>query len=424
MPTFPLTAAMVERLWRHPRRTPDRVEYWDAKTPGLCLRVSAGGAASWSFRYRPRNGAGYQRVTLGTLPAVGLADARDRAMRVRLEVTGGGDPQRELMAKRAAAANVLTFDEVAELYLEQYARRHKSSWKNDESYLKRPRKAWGDRAVGSITDDDAAALLEYIATSAPVSANRTQAVLHKLFVWAKEAPRKFVTINPLADMRRRGGKETPKSRYLFNDEFRALWHALDHPEFPAERPVAMALQALLLTGQRPGEVVGARQSELVDLGNPKKARWEIPAQRTKARREHVVPLAPMARELFRAAIAAGQNNRAGVFGSRFNNRDTLARHSLSRALQRAIAQVGRGTPASLTENPPTPHDLRRTVATGMAELGIPREDRLAVLAHVAGDVHGKVYDKYERLKEKRAALEKWERHIAALIDLPVRGGRP
>ena len=114
--------------------------------------------------------------------------------------------------------------------------------------------------------------------------------------------------------------------------------------------------------------------------------------------------------------AAGRSNGAGVFGSRFSNRDTLARHSLSRALQRVIARLDRqdNAAASLANKPPTPHDLRRTVATGLSKLGVPREDRMAVLAHVVGDIHGQVYDKYDRLKEKRAALVVWEGHIAAV----------
>ncbi len=71
---------------------------------------------------------------------------------------------------------------------------------------------------------------------------------------------------------------------------------------------------------------------------------------------------------------------------------------------------------TLKADPPTPHDFRRTVATGLAALGVSREDRKAVLAHVESDVHGVHYDKYERLKEKRAALELWEKQIEALIE--------
>ena len=77
MPTESLTAARVESLAKRPPAA-GRVEVWDAKTPGLALRISATGAASWSFRYRPREGTGYRRVTLGKLGDLGLADARAR----------------------------------------------------------------------------------------------------------------------------------------------------------------------------------------------------------------------------------------------------------------------------------------------------------------------------------------------------------
>ena len=189
--------------------------------------------------------------------------------------------------------------------------------------------------------------------------------------------------------------------------------------------VADALRALLLTGQRPGEIAGAGQRELLSLDDPAQTRWEIPAERMKARRPHVVPLAPMARSIFDTAVARRREQGEkvnGVFASRFLSRDTLARHSLSQALRRTIARLEpRGEYAEVVETlkaePPTPHDFRRTVATGMAALGIPREDRLAVLAHLHGDIHGSVYDKYERLKEKRAALETWERHVAAVLSV-------
>jgi len=417
MPTENLTAALVERLRRTPPRT-GRTEIWDAKVPGLCLRVSASGAASWSLRYRPRNGNGYQRMTLGSLAQMGLADARDRAAKHRVGVADGADPQRERMARRAAAANVLTFDHLAQRYLDEYARPRKASWRNDESYLKRPREQWGERDVQTISRRDAIALLDEMKAAAPVSANRTQSVLVTLFNWAVED--ELLSANPLAGMKKRA-VEQAKERTLADAEIRVLWRAFEAAAGTSE-DVAAALQAILLTGQRPGEVAGATQAELVDLEDTQAARWEIPAGRMKARRAHVAPLAPMARRLFLTAVARrrAQEDAAGVFASRFLSRATLARHSLSQAFKRIIRQMKIAGPdaeaiRSLKENPPTPHDLRRTCATGLAALGVVREDRLAVLAHVTGDVHGAVYDKYERLKEKRSALARWERHLAKIL---------
>src|SRR4029079_2036811 len=116
MPTENLIAASIERLQRNPPQS-GRLEVWDAKTVGLCLRISATGVASWSYRYRPRAGSGYQRVTLGTVGDLGLADARERAARYRASILDGADPQRERVTRRAAAANVLTFNTLSERYL-------------------------------------------------------------------------------------------------------------------------------------------------------------------------------------------------------------------------------------------------------------------------------------------------------------------
>jgi integrase len=163
--------------------------------------------------------------------------------------------------------------------------------------------------------------------------------------------------------------------------------------------------------------------ELVALSEPREARWELPAARTKARRAHVVPLSPRALDVVTGALARRETDRdeaGSVFASRFESRSTLARHSLSQGLARVIerikpAELDADAAASLKADPPTPHDLRRTVATGLARLGMAREDRLAVLGHAADDVHGKHYDKYARLREKRVALQTWERHLARVL---------
>jgi integrase len=414
MPIVNLTTAFVDGLRRKPPAS-GRLEVWDEKTPGLCLRISATGAGAWSFRYRPRAGTGYQRITLGTLKNLGLADARERAARYRVDVHDGADPQRERTTKRAAAANILTFERLAERYLAEYAKPRKASWRNDEIYLKRPRERWGDRDARAISRQDAIALLDDIKRTAPVSANRTQSILVTLFNWAVED--ELVEANPLARLKKRA-VEQAKDRTLSDPELRCLWQAVENSGLSAG--TVAAFQVLALLGQRPGEVVGMRRSELVSLEKPGVARWEIPAERTKARRAHVVPLPERARQII--AREAAQSDRIGdfVFASKWAHKDRLARHSLSQALRRVIAGLiaddsNAATVNQLRAKPATPHDLRRTCATKLAEIGIPREDRLAVLAHVQGDVHGAHYDRYERLKEKRLALDAWGRHVATVL---------
>jgi integrase len=270
-----------------------------------------------------------------------------------------------------------------------------------------------------LTRRDAIDLLDEIKQAAPVSANRTQSVLVGLFNWACED--QLLDANPIAGLRKRA-REKPRDRTLADGELRVLWSALGDDSASTSPDIAAALRLIILVGARPGEVAGMMRDEILDLAKPTQARWEIPAPRTKARRAHVVPLNSMALDLLTAVLRRREADGDGksVFSSRFASRTTLARHSLSRGLQRVIERL----PAkrkdvevirALRANPPTPHDFRRSVATGLARLGVSREDRLAVLGHAAADVHGKHYDRYDRLPQKRAALKRWEAHLRAVI---------
>lgn len=431
MPVVALTAQFIKGI------TPPkvgRVEYWDRLTPGLCLRITANGSGSWSYRYRPREGGKRnERITFGSTEALSLAEVRDRAARVRAAVVDGGNPQLTRRQKREAARNVLTFDALADHYLNEYAKSHKASWKDDGWRLARAREAFGHREAASLTRREFINFLDEVKRTAPVQANRIQSVVCGLLNWAVEG--EILDANPIAGLRKRA-KETASTRTLSDDEIRVVWRALEDTE-ETGADIAPALRVLLLVGQRPGEVAGALQAELKSIDDSNNARWEIPAERMKARRPHVVPLAPMARELFCDMLARRreEGDTTGIFASRFLSRETLARHSLSSALRRVIARLkAKGPDAevirSLQDDPPTPHDFRRTVATGLAALGIPREDRLAVLAHQPADIHGAVYDKYERLREKRIALATWERHLAKVLGqeqdaavVPMRRGR-
>jgi integrase len=409
------------------------LELWDGKTSGLCFRVMKSGVRSWTFRYRPHSGAAFRRITLGRYPALSLVDARAAAERVRDKVRAGADPQQDKRSDREAlraAPAKLTFDALADLYIERYARRQKASWKNDENYLRaNARPAWGKRDAASITSQDAARLLFEVVASAPVSANRLRSVLVKLFGWAHENA--LLAANPMLGVKKPHREGKGKTRTLTDGEIRLVWRALE--KATAAPGIVAALKSLLLLGQRPGEVAGMAVSELHHLNDIRTAQWELPPARMKARRAHLVPLPPLAREIVMTELArqrgaAPDTKPEFVFASKFAERARLARHSLSQALGRIIEDLDEvaddaEAAARLKADRPTPHDFRRTVATGLARLGIPRDDRLAVLAHAYGDVH-EVYDHYERLPQKRAALEMWERHLRNVIaDQPQTDGK-
>ena len=403
MPAVMLTDALL----RGGQARRKALELWDSRVSGLCLRIMPTGVRTWTFRYRARRtSSSFKRLSLGRYPEVGLSLARQRAQEKRVEVAGGGDPQGERQAKREAVCP--PFDALADAYLERYAKPRKRSWANDALYLRaHVRPAWGERPANRISRADGAALLDNIAKTAPTSANRTQSILSRVFNWAVESG--LLEVNPLARMPKRA-RESAKDRVLAHDEIRVLWRTLD-----GDGSVAAALLFLLLTGLRPGEVSGLEISEVVGIDTPARARLEIPAARMKGGRPHAHPLAPMALAVVRAQLDRAVEGQTHVFPSGFADRGPIARHTLSQSLRRVIKALPDANAIKLPY--PTPHDFRRSVATGLAAFGIPREDRLAVLAHSQGDVHGVHYDKYDRLAEKRRALEAWEAHIADIVGL-------
>ena len=128
MTTSRLTARYVETV-KAPAS--GRAEYFDGVTPGFALRVTASGHKSWIVMYR--TGGRVRRLTLGTYPAVDLADARGWAKDALQAAAKGGDPAGDKKAERAAE----TFAELAEQYLEKHAKRKKRSWRKDELILEK-----------------------------------------------------------------------------------------------------------------------------------------------------------------------------------------------------------------------------------------------------------------------------------------------
>ena len=133
----------------------------------------------------------------------------------------------------------------------------------------------------------------------------------------------------------------------------------------------------------------------------------------KARKLHLVPLPPLAAAIITTEIER-QARPEFVFTSKFSKGSKLSRSALSASLAELIDEIDDAAGGSLKKDKPTPHDLRRSAISGMSRLGISRDDRMAVAAHSHGDVH-EIYDHYDRLAEKRAALEMWERHLRKVI---------
>jgi integrase len=246
----------------------------------------------------------------------------------------------------------------------------------------------------------------------PTLGNRVHALLSKIGAFAVDAD--LLVGNPFAGIKKRG-QENIGRRILSDDEIQLFWRQIVLP--PVSRRVGLALRLALLTGVRAGEVVGIIRGELERLGDASRAAWTIPADRAKNGRAHHVPLSSMARATVHSALELIGDDEKFLFPSRWKGKEPITAHALAVAMRRFSDRLEIKLAAAKTwrADPPSPHDLRRTFATRLSGLGVPKEDRDALLNHIGSDVGSKHYDLYERAKEKRAALSKWDNALADIL---------
>jgi integrase len=207
----------------------------------------------------------------------------------------------------------------------------------------------------------------------------------------------WTTNNPVVGTRRPQGAK-PRERVLSDAELVALWRACCEGEF------GKTVRLLILTGARRAEVGGMAWSELV-LDGFGTSYWTLPEQRSKNHRSHVIPLSPPALAIIKSVPQ--QEGRDQLFGVRAEgfSSGTRGKQALDQRLGDAV-------------KPWRLHDIRRTVATGMAGIGIEPHIIEAVLnhysAHRAG-IHG-VYNLNKYETQAKSALQRWSRHVLDLIE--------
>jgi integrase len=221
VPVERLTAAGMAKATSPPDQGVKEV--WDESCRGLVLLVRASGAASWTYRYRPREGGARRRVKLGDYPTVGLAEARRRADKYRGKVADGADPQGEVKAKRKAP----TLSALIERYLDEAVAPHKKpgTLALYKIYLRNMiEPGLGAKRAASITKNDVAVLHRSLGAGTPVSANRAMVTLSGLYTWADRFDLVPKGYNPTRGIEK--FRETSKERYLSNDELARLGSTL------------------------------------------------------------------------------------------------------------------------------------------------------------------------------------------------------
>ncbi|MGE0118690.1 MAG: tyrosine-type recombinase/integrase [Dongiaceae bacterium] len=377
------------------------VELWDSHLPGFGLRLSAHGKRSFQVMTRV-NGrpVRYKLGTYGIHPTETLAAARDEARRVFSDAQKGLAPRaaKKAAALAAARARKYTFSAVAADYLADAAKdlRTKDELKRKIEIDLEPE--WGERNINEITRADVKDVIRRKARTTPIAANRLLALISAIFNWALDED--IITASPAVRVRR-PGTETERERVLSDAELRDVWEAagqLGYPYGPIYRLAAV-------TGQRIGEVAGLRRSEIA--GNV----WSLPGERAKRGKGHAIYLAPLAQELLAKLPRKGDL----LFTSHRSDDRKPTGFSLARRLLREKTEAVRQERGETEAMPEwTPHDLRRTCATGMRTLRIDRLTVSKVLNHAEAGVT-KTYDRYSMDDERRTAWEAWARKIESII---------
>ncbi len=339
-----------------------------------------------------------RRMTLGTYPHLSLANARVKHAEAKRRLAAGRDPGVEMVEARRAERQAETVQDLVDEFLEKYARPRKRSADEDERCLKKDvLPYWGDRKAKSITRREAIVLLDTIVDrGSPIMANRTLAVARRVFAFGVE--RDILEANPLLGIKP-PAKEIRRDRILSDEEIMKFWSGLDRASM--SEPVRLALKLLLVTIQRRSEVVEAKWTEF-NMGN---RNWVIGADRTKNGIAHTVPLSEPALEVLDRIKAIGGDSRWLFPSGRLEDRP------IGRRLINHCLTANRET---IEVNNLRPHDLRRTGASQMTTMGIPRLVVSKILNHADREVTG-VYDRHSYDQEKRHALDAWGQRLTEIV---------
>ena len=423
MPTKRLTARLVENL----STDKGREDFSDTAVIGLQLRVTDRGTKTWAVRYTRKADGRRRRLTIGAYPGMSLAEARNEARRQLATVFDGADPAMQVQERRVAP----TFEDVAAEWLTRHAETNKvaRAVADDRSMLGRHvLPVIGAMKAQDVKKRDIALLLDSVSakpdarfkqsgSSRAMShrPNRVFELVRAIFRWAHS--RDLVDVDPTVGLQPPIKKEKPRDRELSPDEIATLWDGLERApstrpmrksagDFPMTRTTAISLALALVTAQRIGEIVGISHDEL-DLNDISPV-WTLPAARSKNGEANRIPLSRIAVELIREAQNINPDSE-WLFPSP-RGAGPMGTHAPTRALERAREVLGIAHFRV--------HDLRRTAATRMAEIGINPHTISVVLNHISarrGTVTGRVYNQYSYDKEKREALDKWGERLATLI---------
>ena len=369
----------------------------DEQIKGFGLRVR-GDRRTWIFQYSIGTGKAKitRRIKIGDYPALPPAKARAEAEDLHAKVHTHGDPAAEKRKNRVEAGN--TFEKLAQSYLEfQRAELRRNSLRELRRHLEVNAKPLHALPLTQIDRDVIARRLDAVAkASGSVTSNRTRATLSAMYAWGMREGR--AAENPVLHTNKRNEKS--RDRVLSDAELCTIWRALGNDDY------GDIIRLLILTAQRANEIAGLSWPE-IDF---ERGVISLPGSRVKNGRAHEIPLARTTRAILQARLRT--EDRTLLFGLR-EGRPYNGWHVSKIRLDRKIAEAT-GAPLEAW----VVHDIRRSVATRMADIGIAPHIIESLLNHVSGHKGGiaGIYNRALYSAEKAQALSRWDEHISALVE--------
>ena len=413
-----LTQQGVDRLRYDRAAAPPsgRIEIEDEACPGLLLRITPRNVKTYSVIYRVigeggtspmgRQLAGKQhRITLGATPPLGLTEARRQAHEIIQAATEGRDLRVERREKHLIRA-VNTFEAVFTRFMEIEIIPNVGAWRNVDRVLRRhalPR--WAKTPVQDLRRAHVHELIDELVKSGRHGVGReVRKHLSRFFNWAVD--REIIADNPIYGFKRGDLQNSEEAgRALDDHEIKLVWKA----SFSLGYPFGPLYRLLLLTGQWRTEWASSRRSEI----NSDKQWLEVPKDRYKGDRDHIVPMGEEAWSTFEQ-LPVWAGNDYFLFSTRSGKVPISGFSKGKTRLDQEVTRLASEEPPSRGLVPFRIHDLRVTCETRLAKLGFNQDVRDAVIGHAKAGLQ-KTYNKYDYLTEKRRAAAVYESHILDLV---------
>ena len=368
---------------------------------GLNVRLSAAGAVTFFYRYRWAGNPA--QITLGEYPALSLSDARDRRQLFRKWLTEGVDPRQQIKIEKKNKTEALTVDE-AYCYWEEYYCRPEGLVglsSNRKCYEKHIKPALGNVVVDQTDKGNWISVFDTMGRT--VMAGEMLSIMKRAFRFCSN--RGVISNNPLESLRRSDVGTSPayQDRKLSDSEIKIIWEELDTLPLPKQ----IIVRFLLLTGCRTAEIRKARW-EWFDL---KEKTWTVPAEEYKTGKTIRRALGDVPASMMKSLKELTGSD---LVLSKLNSRTRIPQ-PLNQAQVSEYAQfISNRTGLAHW----TLHDMRRTVATRLSELGAPPHVIEKLLGHQMGGVMAR-YNLHDYIDDQRHWLKVWHDHLEKVIGRPL-----